>query len=133
MLERAKEVTRDGNYTGIEYARFADDLVILVDAYPRHDWLMTAVEKRLREELAALQVDRRVDFLFPPASVAILLKPDGQQHMSKKTKNRHTPQPLVRVRADRCQRRPQGFGEARCQGLPRPIHDQRLRAGQAAP
>src|SRR4030095_7823753 len=34
-----------------------DDLVILVDAYPRHDWLMTAVEKRLREELAALQVE----------------------------------------------------------------------------
>jgi len=57
MLERAKEVTRYGNYTGIEYARFADDLVILVDAYPRHDWLMTAVEKRLREELAALQVE----------------------------------------------------------------------------
>jgi RNA-directed DNA polymerase len=52
MLERAKEVTRYGKYTGIEYARFADDLVILVDAYPRHDWLMTAVEKRLREELA---------------------------------------------------------------------------------
>ena len=57
MLERAKEVTRYGKYTGIEYARFADDLVILVDAYPRHDWLMTAVEKRLREELAALQVE----------------------------------------------------------------------------
>jgi RNA-directed DNA polymerase len=58
MLERAKQVTRFGKYTGIEYPRFADDLVILVDAYPRHDWLMTAVEKRLREELAALQVRR---------------------------------------------------------------------------
>jgi RNA-directed DNA polymerase len=57
MLERAKEVTRYGKYTGIEYARFADDLVILVDAHPRHDWLMTAVEKRLRKELAALQVE----------------------------------------------------------------------------
>ena len=57
MLERAKEVTRYDKYTGIEYARFADDLVILVDAHPRHDWLMTAVEKRLREELAALQVE----------------------------------------------------------------------------
>ena len=31
--------------------------MILVDAYPRHDWPMTAVEKRLREELAALQVE----------------------------------------------------------------------------
>jgi len=57
MLERAKEVTRSGKYTYIEYARFADDLVILIDAYPRHDWLMGAVEKRLREELADLQVE----------------------------------------------------------------------------
>ena len=57
MLERAREVTRNGKYTYIEYARFADDLVILIDAYPRHDWLLPAVEKRLREELAALQVE----------------------------------------------------------------------------
>src|SRR5690349_7118561 len=57
MLERAKEVTRCGRFTYIEYARFADDLVILIDAYSRHDWLMGAVEKRLREELADLQVE----------------------------------------------------------------------------
>jgi len=57
MLERAREVTRNGKYTYIEYARFADDLVILIDAYKRHDWLMAAVEKRLREELAELQVE----------------------------------------------------------------------------
>ena len=57
MLERAKETTRFGKYTAIEYARFADDLVILVDAHPRHDWLMGAIEKRLREELAELQVE----------------------------------------------------------------------------
>src|ERR687887_1213558 len=56
MLERAKEVTRRGPYTYLEYARFADDLVILVDAYPQHDWLLKAVETRLREELAKLQV-----------------------------------------------------------------------------
>jgi RNA-directed DNA polymerase len=31
MLERAKEVTRNGKYTYIEYARFADDMVILDD------------------------------------------------------------------------------------------------------
>ncbi len=57
MLEQAKEVTLYGRYTAIEYARFADDLVILIDAHPRHDWLLTAVEKRLREELANLQVE----------------------------------------------------------------------------
>src|SRR5215471_2773793 len=57
MLERAKETTRYGKYTYIEYARFADDLVVLIDAYQRHDWLMAAVEKRLREEFAELQVE----------------------------------------------------------------------------
>jgi RNA-directed DNA polymerase len=57
MLERAKEVTRNGKYTYLEYARYADDLVILVDAYPRHDWLLKAVNKRLREELAKLHVE----------------------------------------------------------------------------
>lgn len=56
MLERAKEVTRRGKYTYLEYARFADDLVILVDAYRDHDWLLHAVDTRLRQELAVLQV-----------------------------------------------------------------------------
>jgi RNA-directed DNA polymerase len=57
MLERAQETTRRGTYTYLGYARFADDLVILVDAYAQHDWLLKAVNQRLREELAKLQVD----------------------------------------------------------------------------
>lgn len=57
MLERAKAVTRYGKYTAVEYARFADDLVVLVDAHPRHAWLLTAIPKRLREELARLDVN----------------------------------------------------------------------------
>lgn len=57
MLERAKDTTRQDKYTYIEYARFADDLVILIDAHRRHDWLMAAVDKRLREELVKLQVE----------------------------------------------------------------------------
>jgi len=57
MLERAKVVTRCGQYTYLEYARFADDLVVLVDAYRRHDWLMGAVNRRIREELVKLQVE----------------------------------------------------------------------------
>jgi RNA-directed DNA polymerase len=57
MLERAKAVTRDQQWTYVEYARFADDLVVLVDAHPRQRWLRTAVEQRLREELAKLQVE----------------------------------------------------------------------------
>jgi hypothetical protein len=36
-----------GDYTYIEYARFADDLVILIDAYKRHDWLVGAAASGL--------------------------------------------------------------------------------------
>ncbi len=57
MLERAKAVTRSGQDTALEDARYADDLVILVDAHPRHAWLLDAVTRRLREELATLQVE----------------------------------------------------------------------------
>ena len=57
MLERAKEVTRKGPWMRVEYARFADDLVVLVNSHPRQAWLRKAVEKRLREELAKLQVE----------------------------------------------------------------------------
>ena len=57
MLERAKEVTRNGRWTQIEYVRFADDLVVLVDAHPRHAWLRRAVVKRIRQELDKLLVE----------------------------------------------------------------------------
>ena len=60
MLERAKAVTQD-RYTHLEYARFADDLVVLVDEYARHDWIVKAVNTRLREEFAKLQVQVNED------------------------------------------------------------------------
>jgi RNA-directed DNA polymerase len=56
MLERAKKNTRSGKYIHIEYARFADDAVILINAHPRNRWLLKAVDKRLREELAKLHI-----------------------------------------------------------------------------
>ena len=56
MLERARERTRRGKYTAIEYARFADDVVILIYPDLRNGWLLKAVDKRLREELAKLHV-----------------------------------------------------------------------------
>ena len=56
MLERAKEVTRHGKYTYVEYARFADDLVILVDGFQKWEWLLKAIYKRLLEELEKLDV-----------------------------------------------------------------------------
>ena len=57
MLEKAITTTRRGQYTHVQYARFADDLVILMDSHPRHDWLVKAVERRLREELGKLRVE----------------------------------------------------------------------------
>src|SRR6195256_5412973 len=57
MLEKAIATTRRGKYLNVQYARFADDLVVLIDSHPRHEWLIGAVEKRLREELAKLRVE----------------------------------------------------------------------------
>jgi RNA-directed DNA polymerase len=57
MLERARATTRRERWTAVECARFADDLVILVDSQPRQQWLRQAVEKRPREEFAKLQVE----------------------------------------------------------------------------
>jgi RNA-directed DNA polymerase len=61
MLEKAIQTTRCGRYTAVQYARFADDLVILIDAHPRHDWVVRGVERRLREELAKLRVEINED------------------------------------------------------------------------
>ncbi len=61
MLERAKAVTQEGQWVLVEYVRFADDLVVLVDAHPRHAWLRRALARRLREEFAKLQVEVNED------------------------------------------------------------------------
>ena len=58
MLEKGKEATRTtGGYTPVEYARFADDLVVLVSGDPRNDWLQAVVGRSLRKELGKLQVE----------------------------------------------------------------------------
>jgi len=56
MLEKAIATTHNGKYTYVQYARFADDMVILIDAARRNDWLVKAVDRRLREEFAKLGV-----------------------------------------------------------------------------
>ncbi len=61
MLERAKEVTRRGRFTYIEYARFADDLVILVDGFRKWEWLFKAAHTRLVEEFGKLDVQMNPD------------------------------------------------------------------------
>jgi RNA-directed DNA polymerase len=56
MLERAKAVARTGAHVYVEYARWADDLVVLVNNDRRQDWLVEAIPRRLREELAKLDL-----------------------------------------------------------------------------
>jgi RNA-directed DNA polymerase len=57
MLEKAKEVTRSGKYANVEYARYADDLVVLVNPNAPRSGLLEMVNVRLREELGKLQVE----------------------------------------------------------------------------
>src|ERR1700690_2068631 len=54
MLEKAVDTTRRGKSTSVQYARFADDMVILIDAERRSDWLGKAIDKRLGEEFAKI-------------------------------------------------------------------------------
>ncbi len=57
MLEKAKVTTQKGEYTQLEYARFADDLIVLVNWHPTNRWLVDAATRRIKEELAKLQVE----------------------------------------------------------------------------
>jgi RNA-directed DNA polymerase len=61
MLEKAVDTTRRGKSTSVQYARFADDMVILIDAERRSDWLVKAIDRRLREEFAKLRVEINED------------------------------------------------------------------------
>lgn len=56
MLEQAQSSTRDGQYETIRYARFADDLVVLISSLPSKRHWVAKVERRLREEFAKLDV-----------------------------------------------------------------------------
>ena len=57
MLEGLQEETITGRYTHMKYARYADDIVILVDGYERYGWLLEEVQKRLNEELGKIEVE----------------------------------------------------------------------------
>jgi RNA-directed DNA polymerase len=67
MLERMKQITARESWAVLEWTRFADDLVVLIDGHPRQRGLRSAVEQRLRRELAKLRLEvnedktRRVD------------------------------------------------------------------------
>lgn len=57
MLEGLQEETSTGMYTHMKYARYADDIVILVDGYERYGWLLEEVQRRLNKELDKIEVE----------------------------------------------------------------------------
>jgi RNA-directed DNA polymerase len=57
LLEEAKKATQLGPHTNVEYARYADDLVVLVNWHPRQDGVVEAIDQRLKAELSAIQVE----------------------------------------------------------------------------
>lgn len=57
MLERARAVTAAGDRTRVAYARYADDLAVLVEVHPKAPRLLAQVNGRIREELARLEVE----------------------------------------------------------------------------
>jgi RNA-directed DNA polymerase len=57
MFDKAARETANKGYQQIEYCRFADDMVILVNGHPALDWLVKKAQRRLKEELKRLQVE----------------------------------------------------------------------------
>lgn len=58
MLERAKEVSKKSDgYDHMEYVRWADDLIILIDGYRKWRWLKQAIHLRVRQELSKIKVE----------------------------------------------------------------------------
>jgi len=57
MMEQARKATRRKGYDNLDFIRSADDMVILVHHHPREDGLLSAVQKRLKQELDKLQVE----------------------------------------------------------------------------
>src|SRR5215472_5940469 len=56
MLERAQAATRRGKYETVRYTRFADDLLVQMSSHPSARHWVSKVERRLREELAKLDL-----------------------------------------------------------------------------
>lgn len=78
MLENAKAATRNNGCNNLEYARWADDLVIMIDHFKRHAWLEKAVTKRLQEELGKVGLEMNkektkiIDFSKPKQTFKFL-------------------------------------------------------------
>jgi predicted esterase len=61
ILQQAKALGREDNFLHVQCTRVGNELIVLSDRDPRYDWILPAVQNRLREELSNLG--------FEPAAV----------------------------------------------------------------
>ena len=61
MFEKARTQTQEKGYDEINYHRWADDIVILVNPHASKEWIVNRAKKRLGEELNRLQVTMNKD------------------------------------------------------------------------
>ena len=61
MFERAARETVNKGFQQIDYVRFADDIIIMVNGHPSVDWLVSKALRRLKEELTKLKVQMNTD------------------------------------------------------------------------
>lgn len=54
ILQPAKSLGREENFLHVQCTRVGNQLVVLSDRDPRYEWIIPAVQKRLREELSNL-------------------------------------------------------------------------------
>jgi predicted esterase len=57
LLQQTRAIGREGAVAHVQCARWGNELIFLLDPDPRYGWVLPAVKKRLREELALLQYD----------------------------------------------------------------------------
>jgi predicted esterase len=57
ILQQAKALGREDNFLHVQCTRVGNELIVLADRDPRYEWILPAVQKRLREELSNLHYE----------------------------------------------------------------------------
>ncbi len=57
ILQQAKALGREDHFLHVQCLRVGNELIVLADQDPRYEWILPAVQKRLREELAHLHYE----------------------------------------------------------------------------
>ncbi len=127
MLEKAKEVTKEGKYQRMECARWADDLVILISEHPKREWLERAVYRRLEEELAKLEVsvneEKTKVINLKKGETFSFLGFDFQENITRQGKWNVRKTPQMKARTNLLRKLKEIFRRYKSQPIKRVIHD----------